>query len=139
MNTLATHTHTRLISNPLSFHAPTGHVTDEVDLQHSIENVISMLSFFREKMLSSTGTAQTLQALDELKTWLEDKPMISSLVLDKIEELEWQIYSRHSKPVENQTDFLNSIYTKYADIVNTLDTCQHVFFVEMAIHDAVLM
>lgn len=139
MNTLATQIHTRLNSNLLPFHAPTGHDTDEADLQHSIENVVSMLSYFREKMLSSSGTAQTLQTLDELKNWFDDKPMISGLVFDKIEELEWQIYSRHSKPMASQADFLNSIQTMYADIVNTLDMCQHVFFMEMAIHDAVLM
>lgn len=109
------------------------------DLQNTLQNVIAGLSIFREELLNGRNAREVLQTLSQLKLWLRDKPLISGMVLGKIETLENMIDTTYSHPVINQDSIILSSRCPQAEIVESLEMCQHIFFMEMAINNTLLI
>ena len=106
------------------------------DLQSSIERVITTISWFRETLLVQRHVPEKFDTLANLKNWIVDKPMISGLLLEKIEQLETLNFAN---PCIHSDGCQRSMGHMYSELLAALEMCQHVFFMEMAINDALLM
>ena len=98
------------------------------DLQQTFQNIVTTLSFFREELLNCCNADNARQTLGQLKMWVRDKPWISGMVLGKVEILE-DILGRGTLLFD----------CPQAEIVESLEMCQHIFFMEMAINDTLLI
>lgn len=136
MKTYEMTTTSRLLPPPRSQHVGVIDAYDLDDVQSSIRNVITTLSLFRDRFLLQHQSIDLEHTLFQLKKWIIDKPIISGLLSEKIEMLETRIATN---PYLIQNRFNPLRWPEYAGFIESLDMCQHVFFMEMAINETLVM
>lgn len=136
MKTYEMTTTSRLLPPPRSQHVGVIAACDLDDVQSSIRNVITTLSLFRDKFLLQHHSMDIEHTLFQLKKWIIDKPIISGLLSEKIERLETRMATN---PCLIQNRFNPLRWPEYSEFIESLDMCQHVFFMEMAINETLVM